>query len=466
MNNVTKIVKQDFAPTTTKKSSIRKSLTIRTLKAAYENELLNISPAEYQRLFQANSEWQKNLVASVFNKLILIPELAIRTGSGVSDHSNYIAELMDGLQRLGSIIAFTKNEVNLPQSDFLKKFKVDEDSEPVDLRGLSHSEMLTQYPEVGDYFYNFSFQCQIYQNISSTEAGTIFVDILNNSNDLNPQQKRQAIFSYVSRLVQRLSRGVLGKQHKLFKYKNDSLECVHLKGKNKTLDLDKTIAELIYMLDVPQGTWSKTGTTANTITGFYKDCSNEYLDSFPREKRLIKTLDLVYEGITQTSRANKDLSFKEFRNYAYLLSEQLRMKNNPNPVKFLNLYLDSIHELSDKKYITDDDLGATPYQLRMRGNPGVDTSVAIEMVSKKMNELSKGDEVSELDPVRYFTEKQRKELYDRQGGICALSGEHMGEFGSHVEADHVVDWILGGRTNLDNGQAVLRAYNRRKNQYT
>jgi len=62
--------------------------------------------------------------------------------------------------------------------------------------------------------------------------------------------------------------------------------------------------------------------------------------------------------------------------------------------------------------------------------------------------------------IRAFTDTQKRTMYERQNGICALTGEKLDI--SQMEADHITPWHLGGKTELSNGQMVSIAANRAK----
>ena len=62
--------------------------------------------------------------------------------------------------------------------------------------------------------------------------------------------------------------------------------------------------------------------------------------------------------------------------------------------------------------------------------------------------------------IRAFSEKQKREAYERQAGICPLCDEHF-EL-NEMEADHITPWHLGGQTNSDNCQMLCKEDNRRK----
>ena len=62
--------------------------------------------------------------------------------------------------------------------------------------------------------------------------------------------------------------------------------------------------------------------------------------------------------------------------------------------------------------------------------------------------------------IRAFTDKQKREAYERQKGICTKCNEH---FELHeMEADHITPWHEGGKTNPDNCQMLCKHDNRIK----
>lgn len=62
--------------------------------------------------------------------------------------------------------------------------------------------------------------------------------------------------------------------------------------------------------------------------------------------------------------------------------------------------------------------------------------------------------------IRAFTDKQKRESYERQKGICAKCAIHF-EFHA-MEADHITPWHEGGKTISDNCQMLCRNCNRTK----
>jgi hypothetical protein len=62
--------------------------------------------------------------------------------------------------------------------------------------------------------------------------------------------------------------------------------------------------------------------------------------------------------------------------------------------------------------------------------------------------------------IRAFTDKMKRESYERQEGICTHCQDHF-EL-SEMEADHITPWHAGGRTIAENCQMLCRNCNRIK----
>lgn len=62
--------------------------------------------------------------------------------------------------------------------------------------------------------------------------------------------------------------------------------------------------------------------------------------------------------------------------------------------------------------------------------------------------------------IRTFDDNTKREVYERQKGICAKCGKHFDI--KEMEADHITPWSQGGHTVIDNCQMLCKACNRRK----
>lgn len=68
--------------------------------------------------------------------------------------------------------------------------------------------------------------------------------------------------------------------------------------------------------------------------------------------------------------------------------------------------------------------------------------------------------------IRAFTDNEKRQVYERQGGICPYCvAEHREKTHyelEEMEADHITPWCEGGKTNVDNCQMLCKEHNRRK----
>ncbi len=62
--------------------------------------------------------------------------------------------------------------------------------------------------------------------------------------------------------------------------------------------------------------------------------------------------------------------------------------------------------------------------------------------------------------IRLFKKKQKREIYEEQNEICNICKKHFDI--KQMEADHIIPWHLGGKTNADNCQMLCMDCNRTK----
>lgn len=62
--------------------------------------------------------------------------------------------------------------------------------------------------------------------------------------------------------------------------------------------------------------------------------------------------------------------------------------------------------------------------------------------------------------IRAFDDNMKREVYEKQNGICKVCGKHF-EI-EEMEADHITPWHAGGQTIAENCQMLCRECNRRK----
>ena len=101
-----------------------------------------------------------------------------------------------------------------------------------------------------------------------------------------------------------------------------------------------------------------------------------------------------------------------------------------------------------------------------------------QAIEKRVNELMANEEVTDKKGVyeyilsgenedmacklskRTFSEADKRTAYERQNGICPITGEYLPII--EMQADHIIPWWKGGTTTLSNLQMIAKTANTRK----
>ena len=98
------------------------------------------------------------------------------------------------------------------------------------------------------------------------------------------------------------------------------------------------------------------------------------------------------------------------------------------------------------------------------GNNSYDTDVLEQMIAKLMADedvtnnkgvyeyVLSGCTKEKVLSVRLFSEKDKRTKYEQQNGICPICNTYHPI--EQMQGDHIVEWVNGGRTTLDNLQMV------------
>ena len=104
--------------------------------------------------------------------------------------------------------------------------------------------------------------------------------------------------------------------------------------------------------------------------------------------------------------------------------------------------------------------GAQPFDAVALEKRVVDLMQDEDVTNKKgiYSYLLTGDE--RLLSIRAFSDRMKREAYERQNGICPHCGERFTL--EEMEGDHITPWTEGGTTTADNCQMLCRRCNRLK----
>tara|TARA_B110000503_G_scaffold63736_1_gene100552 strand:+ start:311 stop:1795 length:1485 start_codon:yes stop_codon:yes gene_type:complete len=201
---------------------------------------------EYQREKVASLCWKQQIMLTVLtNGYTKIPQIHIRV---VKSDDTYVYELIDGQQRITSIIDFVNNKYALPNSDEFRSIN------GLDIRGKKFDDLPKS---IKDELISYRISCIWYENLTDAQTAHLFIKVLNNSNTMKPQEIRNAVRGLLSTFIRNSSR-FKDTRHDLFerytkKTKNKNAEYLTHFSEGFTLagrmEVDEWLSELIYMQD-------------------------------------------------------------------------------------------------------------------------------------------------------------------------------------------------------------------------
>lgn len=205
---------------------------------------LETGAREYQREQVAPTEWKQGLMHTILcNPYARIPQIHVRV---IKAPARFKYEIIDGQQRTTGILDFLRGEYSLPAS--LKSY----DDRRLDGMNVEKLETL---PSVFNLIMNYRITVIWYENLDDAMVSQLFVKVLNNQNNLNPQEKRNALRGEISAFIRNNSRFDV---HKLFTRVRDGkkdeklkfIPALKLKGR---MEVDEWLTKLLYMYENPKG---------------------------------------------------------------------------------------------------------------------------------------------------------------------------------------------------------------------
>ena len=205
------------------------------------NADINYQNRAYQREKVSLVFWKQGILTTMLVDLFAgIPEVHIRVIKLSNGHFTY--ELIDGQQRITAIADYLKGEFALPMKMVVKG---------CDVGGMKVNELRKTYPQIYDMIMDYRISCKWYEDLTDQQTAYLFINVLNNVNDMKPQEIRNAILGTYSSFIRNTARF---EPHELFtrvtekkgKTTKDTLKYFSFSLKGR-MEVDEWLSELIYL---------------------------------------------------------------------------------------------------------------------------------------------------------------------------------------------------------------------------
>ncbi len=431
-------------------------------------EKIQIMPPEFQRDFVASLAWQRDLVDSFYNglssNLIHFRKLDKKKAAKIG----FAYQCLDGLQRLSTTVAFINNEF----ADNKGKY----------FRELSRTEQ--------DKFLGYTFTLYVYnESMTDEQAGETFCRI-NNANDLNDQEKLNAIPGYVSQTIRSQARsgqttsvlpvfetyvdnkGTRRSKHGLGMLPGVRLAYDALLARWYAIEYDKQL------LNPNNEAFHGSGINKNLTAKMYNDPAIKsqyddngeaiYLPDYtwaqPKqfasvEKEIIRRAKFVHDCLAADEENNKKMFKTDGKiNVLFDITYELDKHYGKNCVKDYKAFVRGIKEVIvthlDEKKSKDSAL----YFQRLLGC-GTGHEI-LEKLSYFMDAIFADPAyfgIVEMDHGK-ISDADKMQLLIKQKHKCWIDEEEASI--DEVEAAHIIARSLGGKNTVDNYVMVRKQYNR------
>lgn len=433
----------------------------------YVSSLFVLGNRSYQREKVASIPFKQGILQTVLeNAFKRIPQIHILVKFD-EDGKVTALELMDGQQRFSSLLDFVNNEFPLASSLTVRGVR---------LGGLYFNQLDV---DTQQFILNHSVDAVWYMNLNSAEISDMFVDVLNNTNDMKPQEKRNAYLGEFPEYVRDTSRTTPKGLPQTFKFNPLFERVIDSKGKetlkhfsknfklNARMEVDQWVSQLAY-LSYSAHDWTD-GISQQGHSKWVKEMTTgtgAYAESFTDKKFMDKLLSVTKELVQSVPSAKRNRLTPAFTHilalYYMNLTGRLNSKASVTKSVFANMFISVLEEWNDKdKALFRDEStyngNPMPPALELFGGYNKNAIMTIKSILDKYDPLEYG--VTFTDDASFPKEWIVKKL-EEQGGTDYYTGLPLDI--DNAEGDHYTAKSAGGKTEYSNLVVCSRSVNRQK----
>ena len=426
---------------------------------------INTQNRAYQREKVSKVDWQQNIMRTVLvDSYAGIPEIHIRV---IKTKGGWKYELIDGQQRVTAILEFLNNKYPLP-NDMI--FDGD------DISGMKIEELRDDFPTIYEYLVEYRISCKWYEKLSDLQTAHLFIEVLNNVNDMKPQEIRNAILGFYSSYVRNTARF---EPHELFErvkttVKNTEKQHLRWFSPNFTLayrmEVDEFLSELLYLNSngVKKGiSHSKHRTWVEEI----QKPEGKYASSFVDKKKSDELLNFALSILKVVPDHFKvKLNSMTAMMLVLYAKDLCKRFGDINREKYASAFFETYLLWSDTKkqlYAKEKTANGNqmpPFNELFGGKNGNAIQTIFNVLDKEREKGEINFGVIKLDLRKTFKRGDIVRKWQEQGGKCALTGLELTE--KEIAGDHIIPRSAGlkagGVTEYDNLQVIGKLDNIKK----
>lgn len=337
-------------------------------------------------------------------------------------------DVIDGQQRIRAIWSFFDDEFALP-----------EDSDPVNGINVSNKKYSELDIDISTIIDTYNLDFVILETENEDEIREMFLR-LQNGTTLKAQEKRNAMPGKMRNFIKELI------THDFFKK-------VNFTNSRYTYDL---IAAQMTLIALKKKICNIKDRHLNEMYEQYKDFDSHSQDA----KNIYNVLNYLNKMFPDKA---PELKRYNVLSLFVLISELINnydIKEREGEIAKWFIEFETHRKEDELKPPEEQNPTLVVYHEKVSNSSDTEESILYRHRILKEDLLDKIPNLPLKDAQRLFDESQRQVIYRRGNGKCKICGKEC-EW-NNWEADHIIPWDRGGKTEVDNGQILCPTCNARK----
>jgi len=408
-------------------------MSIKELFEIYTHQRFDLNPA-FQREEVASPKFKRKLIRDIIR-------VGFPTNIILRELDDGRLQVIDGLQRISTIIEYMNNEFKC-----LESAEIYYGDHNIILPAVTLKEMHTvkNGDALFDLFINSSFNVTIFKNITDLQAAEIF-RIFNDCTTLNDQEQRNGNVHLLAQWVRDHAR----LENRLPVFKSATFG----KGRMKSDDMLARCLQYEYFNQKKEKGIYERAVTRIELDALYENAmytdNEKNLSSLTREVvRRLKLVNKILEDSQAPFISKQSSRVINLYLLIYALEEEFGKGFKMDTKVFSKAYADAFTKLFDKKLMGLSHRNQTRFAELMGKYSPLEvmerTSIMLNYLKDNYSDLG----ITSTDPTRCFTQEEKYRKWIEQDCKCAVSGADL-EFSDAV-GGHIIPHSKGGSTTYDN----------------